>query len=386
MRRLDKRALQAALLDAREYTNAQLDDLDDTQWRVPYLPIINPPLWEYGHVGWFMEHWCLRHRPGGRELAPSLLADADRWYDSSRVAHATRWTLDLPDRTRTERYVASVLETTLEALERADPSDAGLYFFRLVLYHEDMHGEAFAYSRHTLGYAPSPRLEVRLRPVIDRGDAPLAGGRFDVGAPHAEAGSGFVFDNEKWAHQQVVAPFHIGRNLVTNDEFLAFVEADGYARAELWSDAGRDWLRQSGRTHPRDWRRAAGAWERRHFDRWSALLGDEPVVHVTAFEAEAYCRWGGRRLPTEVEWEFAAAVGAIKWGHSLWEWTASPFEPYPGFTADPYADYSAPWFDTHRSVRGGSVLTRERMHHARYRNFYMPERDDIFVGFRTCAL
>lgn len=386
MRRLDKRAVRAALLDAREYTNAQLDDLDATQWRVPYLPIINPPLWEYGHVGWFMEHWCLRQRGEGRELAPSLLANADRWYDSGRVAHSTRWTLDLPERTQTTRYLSNVLDATLEALERADESDAGLYFFRLVLYHEDMHGEAFAYSRHTLGYAPSPRLEVRLLPLVDRGDAHVAGGTFEMGAPRADGDSGFVFDNEKWAHRQVVAPFDVRRNLVTNDEFLAFVEANGYERVEFWSDAGRDWLQQSGRKHPRDWRRAAGTWERRHFDRWAPLLGDEPVVHVTAFEAEAYCRWAGRRLPIEVEWEFAAAHEAIKWGHSLWEWTASSFEPYPGFVADPYAEYSEPWFHTHRSVRGGSVLTRERMHHSRYRNFYMPERDDVFVGFRTCAL
>jgi EgtB-related family protein len=147
------------------------------------------------------------------------------------------------------------------------------------------------------------------------------------------------------------------------------------------------WRAASKRRAPRDWRAAgAGLWEERHFDRWAPLASAQPVVHVTAFEAEAYCRWAGRRLPTEAEWEFAAVNGAIRWGQSSWEWTGSPFEPYAGFSADPYADYSEPWFHDHRSVRGGSIVTRDRMHHPRYRNFYKPDRDDIFVGFRTCAV
>jgi len=383
MRRLDKRALRTALLDARQYTNAQLDDLDDTQWRVPYLPIINPPLWEYGHVGWFMEHWCLRQQGPGRPLANSLLSDADRWYDSSRVEHATRWSLDLPDRAATARYVREVLERTFEALEHAEETDDGLYFFRLSLYHEDMHGEAFAYSRHTLGYpAPGGLITVLPAPGPAR-DVALGGGSFAMGVPDA---GGFVFDNEKWAHAQQVRPFGIARDPVTNTEFAAFVDAGGYERREFWSADGRAWLEQSQRKSPRDWRSTSGPWQRRHFDQWVALAGDEPVVHVTAFEAEAYCNWAKRRLPTEAEWEYAATQDAIRWGNSVWEWTASPFTPYPGFAADPYADYSQPWFHTHRSVRGGSILARERMHNARYRNFYMPERDDIFVGFRTCAL
>jgi ergothioneine biosynthesis protein EgtB len=385
MRGLGRQALRTALLDARQYTNALLDDLDETRWRVPYLPIINPPLWEYGHVGWFMEHWCLRQRAGFGELAPSLLEGADRWYDSSRVAHATRWSLDLPDRMRTTDYVREVLDRTLDRLQRADESDAGLYFFRLALYHEDMHGEAFAYSRHTLGYPPPASLPLPLPASTESGDVEFEGGDFEMGAPRAGADGGFVFDNEKWAHPHPVRRFTISRGLVTNAQFAQFVEAGGYARNEHWSEEGRTWLAGVRRQHPRDWRRKGAGWEARHFDRWSPLQDGAPVVHVTAFEAEAYCDWAGRRLPTEVEWEYAATRAAIRWGRSLWEWTASPFLPYPGFAADPYSDYSAPWFGTHRSVRGGSIATRERMHHARYRNFYLPDRDDVFVGFRTCA-
>jgi iron(II)-dependent oxidoreductase len=116
------------------------------------------------------------------------------------------------------------------------------------------------------------------------------------------------------------------------------------------------------------------------------LAADRPVCHVNAFEEEAYCRWAGRRLPKEAEWEYAAANELIDWGGAVWEWLSDPFVPYPGFAADRYLEYSAPWFHTHRCVRGGSFVTRARMHHPRYRNFYLPDRSDIFVGFRSCAV
>ncbi|HEU0200477.1 MAG TPA: selenoneine synthase SenA [Burkholderiaceae bacterium] len=394
MRCLNRSQLRAALVEARQYTRALVDDLDDDQWRVPLLPIVNPFLWEVGHVGWFMEHWCLRWRGADRTPGPSILAHADRWYDSSRVAHDTRWSLDLPSRAATLDYLDAVLAATLDALERADETDAALYFFRLALYHEDMHGEAFAYMRHTLGYpAPANKWAANKwgqTPFFEAAaDVDVAGGEFEIGAlPPGKGASGFVFDNEKWAHPHTLRPFRIAARPVSNGEYLRFVEDGGYARTDLWSGAGKAWLDATRRGGPRDWRkdeRTDGSWLERHYDAWQPLMPQYPVQHVAAFEAEAYCAWAGRRLPTEAEWEAAALATAIV-PAGVWEWTASPFVPYPGFSADPYADYSAPWFHTHRVLRGASFATPARIVHPKFRNFYLPGRDDVFVGFRTCAV
>lgn len=383
-RRLDKAQLRTALQSAREYTRALVDDLTDAQWRdIAYQPIVNPFLWEVGHVGWFMERWCVRRRGAGAPLAPSLLAGADRWYDSSKVAHPTRWTLDLPSRQTTLDYLDATLHAALDALEHAEDSDAGLYFFRLSLFHEDMHGEAFVYMRNTLGY-PAPTCGAH-RPAPDgEGDVALGGGDFELGsAMHAP---GFVFDNEKWAHRVQLAPYAIARRCVSNREFAAFVDDGGYAQPSLWSEQGCDWLAHTGRRAPRGWRREGGLWLAERFGALAPLVPDAPVCHVSAHEAEAWCRWAKRRLPTEAEWENAAVQGAIAPSRAVWEWTATTFAPYPGFAPDPYAEYSAPWFGTHRSVRGASFATPARLVHPRFRNFYLPQRDDIFVGFRTCAL
>jgi iron(II)-dependent oxidoreductase len=201
----------------------------------------------------------------------------------------------------------------------------------------------------------------------------------------AKPGAGFVFDNEKWAHEVEVAAFTIAHSAVSNAQYRDFVYAGGYARREFWSDAGWALRERLALEHPRYWQREADSWSVRCFDRWVPLAPQEPVRHVSCHEAEAYCRWAGRRLPSEAEWEYAVA-GRLDSG-SVWEWTSSRFGPYPGFAADPYKEYSAPWFaEEHRVLRGGSFATPRRLLRPTWRNFYQPERADMFCGFRTCAL
>ncbi|MBZ0134079.1 MAG: SUMF1/EgtB/PvdO family nonheme iron enzyme [Rhodocyclaceae bacterium] len=373
--------LHAALDDARARLLAIYSGLPPALWQaVPYLRIINPPRWEIGHVAWFAERWCLRRQNGG--FAPSrFLADADRWYDSGNVEHTTRWTLDLPGLAATRAYLANVLDATHAAL---DAGDVDAYFFQLALYHEDMHCEALQYTLQTLGVPLPADARLAACPLMlgEGGELWFPGGEVEIGSSE---NADFVFDNEKWAHAVTLPPFAIDRRPVSNADYLAFVEDGGYARPEWWSETGRQWLADTGRKAPRYWRRGAQGWERRAYGAWLPLAPGEPVLHVSAFEAEAWCAWAGRRLPAEEEWECAAKTfgdAFSPWGHA-WQWTASPFAPYAGFSPDPYADYSQPWFHTHRAVRGGSFATTARLLDPVFRNFYEPQRDDIFVGFRS---
>lgn len=384
-RTADAHALDAAFADARARSVDVLADLAPEKWRVPYHPGINPPLWEYAHVAWFTEWWVLREAYWTRDerletRRGSMLPGADRWFDSSRIAHADRWTLDMPGQGEIRDYARAVHEAVRARLAGADPRD--LYAFRLALFHEDMHGEALTYMRQTLDY-PSPWDLCMPSSASDAGDAEVDPAGFTQGSVRGE---GFVFDNEKWAHPVSLRMFRIARRCVNNAEYAEFVEAGGYRDPAWWSDDGRAWLAHATIVHPQRWRRSGDGWEQRWFGAWQPIAPNAPVCHINAFEAEAYCRYARRRLPTEAEWECAATRGAIEFGTTVWEWTADAFLPYPGFSPDRYRDYSAPWFGTHRSLRGGSLATQPRMRHPRYRNFYLPHRADIFAGFRTCEL
>ncbi|THC46318.1 ergothioneine biosynthesis protein EgtB [Massilia sp. Mn16-1_5] len=386
---MDAATLDTALQDARRHTLALFDALAaagyDRPAQLPCLPILNPPLWELGHVAWFAEWFVLREARGtrpGDACGPSLLAHGDALFDSNTVGHDARWTLDLPSPDALGTYCRDVLEAIRERLAHTPGDDTALYPYRLALAHEDMHGEALLYTMQTLGVAA---------PLSFPAKAPAAGEIAFIGGDFLRGGeqsSGFVFDNERPATHCHVAPFTIDAGLVTNEDFLRFVHADGYNRPQYWSEEGRAWLAQTGRRAPRYWRRHEdGDWDEVHFGRGLALDADAPVRHVSLYEAQAYCSWAGRRLPLEEEWEFAACAGepGFRWGQ-LWEWTASPFLPYPGFSADRYREYSAPWFGTRQTLRGASFATPPRLRSPRFRNFYTPERDDIFAGFRTCAI
>jgi iron(II)-dependent oxidoreductase len=300
-----------------------------------------------------------------------------------------------------------------------------LYFPILALYHEDMHAEAFLMSLQALGL-PEPQRPRATQTPQAAGLAPrsvvFAGGRFEMGA---KDGPDFAFDNERRAHAVEVAPFALAASTVTQAEFCAFVEAGGYRSRRWWSEEGWQWRERNARLQPRYWRRDGGQWMQHRFDRWQPLADDVAMFHVNAYEAEAYAAYAGGRLPTEAEWEYAARAGLDRdadrypWGReprsdgavncdnrygapvasaalgpgdsrqglrqligNVWEWTSTAFLPYPGFEPGPYQEYSQPWFGDHRVLRGGSFATRCRLVHNRWRNFYTPDRDDVFAGIR----
>jgi iron(II)-dependent oxidoreductase len=423
----DTRTLSAALRDARDYTLALYAHLTPEQMRLPYLRSINPPLWEMAHVGWFQEFWCLRYQPD-KDPLPTRWSNCDPMLNSAIIPHAERWHLPQLTSDAVHRFLQSGFEDTLEALEHSN--EERRYFFLLALYHEDMHAEAMLMTLQSLGYpAPSRLCPVRnhlLQPLSTAVfDVHFEGGEFDMGSlPRAD----FVFDNEKWAHLVKVAPFSLSSRTVTVEEYLAFVETGGYTRREWWTDEGWAWKTQTGANAPRYWKKDSGQWLERRFNHWRPLEPRLPMMHVNAHEAQAYCRSVGRRLPSEAEWEFAARAGLaagedrFPWGRepaspgavnldatyggpvsadalpaadtrrglrqmigNVWEWTSTPFEPYPAFAPDPYQEYSQPWFHDHRVLRGGCFATRSRLVHNRWRNFYTPERYDIFAGFRTAT-
>jgi iron(II)-dependent oxidoreductase len=383
--------LAHALRDARDYTLTLFDCFMaaglDVAARVPQLAIINPPLWELGHIAWFAEWYILREADSSNPTAAkrtSLLTKGDDWFDSNTIAHRARWSLELPSPGALKTYCHEVLDRTLDKLMHVENRHQDLYPYRLVLAHEDMHGEAFAYTLQTLGVDSPQRAGWQKLPSWAQGEIRFPGGTIDLGSA---PGKGFVFDNEKWAHRCYVPPFTMDSTLVSNAQYAEFVRDGGYDNPQFWTQAGRAWLMRQERSAPYGWQRDGKLWLTKRFGKIVALSPGEPIRHVSLFEAQAYCAWAGRRLPSEAEWECAALSQhpALRWG-DLWEWTCSPFEPYPGFSADAYREYSAPWFGTHQALRGASFATRARMRSLKYRNFYLPERHDMFVGFRTCAL
>ena len=316
---------------------------------VPIRPTLNPPLWELGHVGWFQNWWIARNpeRSQGKNANPNAhraaIAD-DALYNSSEVAHPSRWQLPLHSLQPTLQSLEDGLGESLRSLESAEPSDAGLYFYRLAHAHEAMHAEAWAMMAHELGLLESPAPELPKPQQLSIGATEV-----DLSLPD----HGFTFDNERGGSKNPIFECFIDSVFVSIELFATYLKAKN---------------------------RQAEA------EKLAVLPQQAPATHVNLADAQACAAWMGRRLPTEAEWMASVQQhgDAFAWGQ-VWEWTASPFTPFQGFTADPYRDYSAPWFGTHQVLKGASAWTLASMRHAHYRNFYLPQRRDMLCGFRTVS-
>jgi gamma-glutamyl hercynylcysteine S-oxide synthase len=426
--------------DARARTHEMLSGLDAEQLMGPYSPIVNPLRWEVGHVAYFYE-WFTLMEMYGRD---SILGNkrAAELYDSIAVTHDTRWDLPLLTMEETLQYMQDVQDKLAERLPDGLASEQDSFMYQFAVFHEDMHTEAYLWARQTLAYS-APTLAIAADVSAERaagaypGYVEVPGGTFRMGA---EKSAPFLFDNEKWAHEVDVRPFEIAKAPVTNAEFAAFIVDGGYDREEWWSPEGWKWRRSDDGLgspgHPVYWvPDGPGKWLMRRFDQTIPLPANEPVIHVTWYEADAYCKWAGMRLPSELEWEVAALgepggggtlaqtkrrypwgdtlpdptranldgrglgaidVAALPAGDSafgcrqmcgnVWEWTSTTFGGYPGFSHDAYKEYSTMLFGDTKVLRGGAWTTRGRMIHGTYRNYFGPERWNVFSGFRTCRI
>ena len=338
---------------------------------VPQINILNPPLWELGHLTWFHEFWVHRN---GQESKPSFMKNADYLFNSSEMAHQDRWSTPMPSLDKLLEYNHSVIERTQDLL-RIPIDNKAAYFIQLAILHQDMHNEAFAYMWQTMGrsmpFAPftsMSQLEAKVRTWIHFPKSTIQAG--------SEQGSGFIFDNEKWAHSVDLPAFDIASTPVTNDDYLEFLESPGNC------------AQSTPVTPPLHWKKEGDVWLERIFNQWQPLTHTAAVRHISYLDAQRFCEHHQVRLPNEHELSLSMLQKQESWQSSnLWEWTSSTFAPFPGFSADPYVDYSQPWFDgNHQVLKGGSSFTPDRLKRVAFRNFYQAHRGDHFCGFRTCLL
>lgn len=434
-----REVVAGALADARARTLALLDPVPVPDQARQVSPLMSPLCWDLGHVAHFEELWLLRELAGAPPTDPRL----DDVYDAFKHPRRDRPELDLLDPIAARRFAADVRTRALDVLggvdldTRADPLLADAFVYGMIVQHEHQHIETMLATiqlmddfEHPLAH-DGPLRPQRRRAGNDADELVVEAGPFVMGTDDDP----WAYDNERPAHVIELAPYSIDTTPVTNAAYAEFVAAGGYDDRRWWTDAGWAWCTEAPLSHPGFWRRAGAGWERRRFGRWEPLPDAEPVQHVCWYEADAYARWRGRRLPTEAEWEKAAtwdpatatkrrhpwgdepataaranlahpgaggthfgpdAVGThpdgvSPWGcHQMvgdvWEWTASDFGAYPGFRAFPYREYSEVFFGSgYKVLRGGawgahpSVAAR-----ATFRNWDHPIRRQIFTGFR-CA-
>lgn len=422
----DPTAVAGRLDEIRERTRELVAALDWETLRRQQIPILSPMVWDLGHIGNFEEIWL------SQQLAelPPLRERYQTMFDALLNPRPTRDALPLPSRVELDDYLDHVRRQTVAVLGR-DDLDPGLtdggFVYEMVAQHEEQHQETLLQAMQVLDdppYRPTRRRAQPEAPDIDAESlVEIPGGELLMGFE----GPGFAYDNERGRHRVDLDTFRIDRFPVTNGRFAAFVDDGGYRRRELWSPAGWAWREEDDAESPRNWQRTARGWQVRYMDRVLEDPVDRPVVHVCHHEAEAFCRWAGRRLPTEAEWEKAAlwdpdaqrqrvhpwgddpatperanldqmafapaTIGSYPDGASaygveqmigdVWEWTATDFTAYPGFEAFPYNEYSKVFFGhEYKVLRGGSWATRPAVARGTFRNWDYPIRRQIFAGFR----
>ena len=364
-----KEAIVERLAEARRCTLELVEPLDDEQLNTVYSPLLSPLAWDLGHIANFEELWLVQ-TIGERE---PLRGDLGRFYDAIENPRKTRGELPILRDAELRAYLADVRERTLEVLDEVDLSqDAeepvlrGGFVYEMLLAHEHQHNETMLQLLQMVdGYQPERERfgAVALARTEGPGTVTVPAAEHEIGAgPLAE---GFSYDNERQRHPVALGAFGIDRLPVTNGEYAAYLEETGAEPPLYWERDGAGWVRT-----------ACGA--RRPID------PDEPVVHVSWDEAEAYARRAGRHLPTEAEWE--AALPLIDGVGEAWEWTSSHFLAYPGFEAFPYPEYSEVFFgDEHRVLRGSSWATHSSVARPTFRNWDLPRRRQIFAGIRTAG-
>ncbi|MFB8438882.1 ergothioneine biosynthesis protein EgtB [Streptomyces niveus] len=424
-----RRRAVAALTTARARTALLTSCVDEPELTAQHSPLMSPLVWDLAHIGNQEEQWLLRN-VGGRE---AVRPEIDSVYDAFEHPRALRPTLPLLAPTEARAYASDVRGRVLDILDssplRGGPLlDAG-FAFGMIAQHEQQHDETMLIT-HQLRRGPAA-LTAPEPPGPDPADAAglpsevlVPAGQFTMGT----SAEPWALDNERPAHHRLVPAFYLDTAPVTNGDYLRFMEDGGYTDERWWAPAGWDQIREHGIGAPLFWRREAGQWTRRRFGVVEPVPADEPVLHVSWYEADAYARWAGRRLPTEEEWEKAArhdpATGRSRrypWGDEdptpehanlgqlhlrparagsyplgasplgvrqligdVWEWTSSDFLPYPGFAAFPYREYSEVFFGgAHKVLRGGSFAVDRVACRGTFRNWDLPVRRQIFAGFRT---
>jgi gamma-glutamyl hercynylcysteine S-oxide synthase len=393
--------VEAGLEGARARTLGLLAPIADADLVDQVSPLMSPLVWDLAHIGHYEELWLLRNVVGA---APTneLFDDV---YDAFKHPRRDRPSLPILGPPEARAFVAGVRSRVLDALatidlDGDDPLLRDGFVYGMVVQHEHQHDETMLATIQLMEDFTHPDADDwRPSSVLGRETGAMRsfsvpeqvgvdGGTYAIGTDeHA-----WVYDNERPRHEVEVAPFRIDRTPVTNRQYRAFVEDGGYDDARLWSAAGWEWRQDAAVEAPQFWRREGGGdWSRRRYGRREELPLDEPVQHVCWHEADAFATWRGARLPTEAEWETAAARDGEAGGPQqlvgdVWEWTATDFAGYPGFVSFPYREYSEVFFGLeYKVLRGGSWASDASVRRATFRNWDYPIRRQIFAGFRCAA-